>query len=64
MHHRLKFGDGEIVVMGGEGKSEMDCRYRMAFVMQWLRNEDEFYTNYTDTSTLRLTVSMKEAMKK
>ena len=33
----------------------------MAFVMRWLENEEEFYT---DTSTLRLTASMKEAMKK
>ena len=59
MQHRLDFGEGEVVV-SEEGKTETDLRYRMAFVMRWLKNEEEFYT---DTSTLRLTPSMKEAMK-
>lgn len=60
MQHRLEFGEGEVVVRG-EGKTETDLRYRIAFVMRWLGNEEEFYT---DTSTLRLTASMKKAMEK
>ena len=59
MQHRLKFGDGEIVV-AGEGKSLTDCRYRLAFVVRWLKNESEFYS---DTSTLRLTADMKAEKK-
>ena len=60
MQHRLTFGEGEIVV-SGDGKSETDCRYRLAFVMRWLMNEEEWYI---DTSTLRLTDGMKAAMEK
>ena len=53
MQHKLKFGEGEIVV-SGDGKSETDCRYRLAFVMRWLMNEEEWYVDITE--------SMKAAM--
>ena len=63
MQHGVKFHQGTIEVAGKDGKDDddTDCRYRIAFVMRWLRNEEEFYT---DTSTLRLTDNMKKAMER
>ena len=66
MQHGVSFDDGHIEVKGKKSKDthdgeETDLRYRVAFVMRWLRNEEEFYT---DTSTVRLTDDMKRAMQK
>ncbi len=66
MQHGVMFEDLSLVqVIDTEGRNgnegETDLRHRIAFVMRWLGNEEEYYM---DTSTIRLNEKMKEAMKK
>ena len=64
MQHGVRFENIALEAVisedGDQDEKECDLRHQVAFGMRWLSNEQEFYT---DSSTMRLTDEMKEALK-